>query len=82
MNSENPNFKQRFCLKHIYRFLGGAALGAFIAIIPISYGSSTDLNWVQISIALLLVLSCGVLSSIWGEKFIDAVMNTLNSFAA
>ena len=36
MNSENPNFKQRFGLKHIYRFLGGAALGAFIAIIPIS----------------------------------------------
>lgn len=63
----------------IYRFLGGAALGVFVVIIPISYGSSIDLNLAQIGIASLVVISCGLLSSFWGEKFIDAMTRLLNS---
>jgi ribosome biogenesis protein Tsr3 len=82
MTSEETNLKQRNGAKVIYRFLGGAALGAFVVIIPISYGSSMDLNLVQVGIASLLIISSGLLSSIWGEKFIDAVMQVLNSFAA
>jgi hypothetical protein len=82
MTSEETNLKQRSGAKVIYRFLGGAALGAFVVIIPISYGSSIDLNLVQVGIASLLVISSGLLSSIWGEKFIDAVMQVLNSFAS
>ncbi|MCM0594182.1 MAG: hypothetical protein HEQ35_04905 [Gloeotrichia echinulata IR180] len=82
MTSENTDLKLRSRAKLIYRFLGGAALGAFVVSIPISYGSSIDLNLVQVGIASLLIISCGLLSSIWGEKFIDAVTRVLNSFAA
>ena len=81
MTSEEAELKKRFGAKAIYRFLGGAALGAFIVMIPISYGSEVDLSLVQVTIASLMVLTCGVLSSLWGEKFMDAVMQLLNAFA-
>ncbi len=81
MTFKDNNPKQNTIAKVIYRFLGGAALGAFMVIIPISYGSSLDLNLVQVGVISLLVVSCGLLSSIWGEKFIDQVMQLLNSFA-
>ncbi|PSB32948.1 hypothetical protein [Stenomitos frigidus] len=81
MASEETKPKQRSSAKVIYRFLGGAALGAFIVIIPISYGSSLELNFAQVTIASLMILSCGLLTSLWGEKFIDAVAQVLNSFA-
>jgi hypothetical protein len=82
MTSKEANPKQRSVAKMIYRFLGGAALGAFVVMIPLSYGASIDLNLFQVSVVSLLVISCGLLSSLWGEKFIDAVMQMLNSFAA
>jgi hypothetical protein len=81
MTSKDSDLKLRFSAKLIYRFLGGAALGAFLVIIPISYGSSIDLNLVQVGIASLLIICCGLLASVWGEKFIDAVMQVLNSSA-
>jgi len=82
MASRDTNLKQLSVTKVIYRFLGGAALGAFVVFIPISYGSYIDLSLVQMVIASLLVISCGLLSSVWGEKFIDTVMRVLNSFGA
>jgi hypothetical protein len=82
MTSENTDAKRPAVTKAIYRFLGGAALGAFVVVIPISYGSSIDLNLAQVGIASALILSCGFLSIAWGEKFIDIVARTLNSFAS
>jgi hypothetical protein len=82
MTSEENGLKQRFGAKHITRFLGGVALSALVVSIPITYGSPADLNLAQIGLASLLVLSGGVLSSLWSEKFIDAVTRLLNSFAA
>jgi hypothetical protein len=82
MNSEDTHSKQHSPGKVIYRFFGGAALGTFIVIIPISYGASIDLNLLQIGIASMLVISCGLLSSIWGEQFLDTVMRLLNSFGS
>ena len=82
MSAEDPNPQPLSRAKPIYRFLGGTALGSFIVLIPISYGWPIDLTPVQIGIALVLAISCGVFSSLWGEKFIDAVMRTLNSFGA
>lgn len=82
MNSEDPNLKPRAGAKPIYRFLGGTALGTSIVLIPISASWPIDLTPVQIGIALSLALSCGVFSSLWGEKFIDAVMRLLESFGA
>jgi ABC-type bacteriocin/lantibiotic exporter with double-glycine peptidase domain len=81
MKNQNTDIKQLSISQRIYRFLGGVALGVFVVIIPISYASSIDWNLVQVGIASLLVISCGLLSSIWGEKFIDAVTRVLDSFA-
>jgi hypothetical protein len=80
MSAEDPNLKPRSAAKPIYRFLGGTALGTLIVLIPISAGWPIDLTPVQISIALLLAISCGAFSSLWGEKFINAVMRSLESF--
>lgn len=78
MTSKDTDSKQASVTKVIYRFLGGAALGAFLVAIPILYGSSIDLSLVQVGIASVLVISCGLLSSIWGEKFVDMVMRMLD----
>jgi hypothetical protein len=83
MTSENPNPKQNPVTKVIYRFLMGALLGAFVIVIPISaYGSFADLGLVQVGFSSLLVISFGLLSSVWGKRFIDAVMETMDSFGA
>ncbi|WP_353931574.1 hypothetical protein WJM97_03020 [Okeanomitos corallinicola TIOX110] len=79
MTIDNNNSQQSFSLKAIYRFIGGATLGAFVVSIPILYGSSTNLSLFQVGIASLLIILCGLLSSIWGEKFINAVMDILNA---
>jgi hypothetical protein len=82
MNSEKNDRKQHSGVKLIYRFLGGAALGAFLVIIPVSYSSSIDWGLAQIGLASFMVILCGLLSSIWGGKFVDMVARTLNSFGA
>jgi hypothetical protein len=82
MTSEETAPKQRSGAKLIYRFLGGAALGVFLVLIPILYyGSPVNLNLLQVGIASSLVLVCGLLSSVWGEKFIAAVMRWLEVLA-
>lgn len=81
MDSKDTDLKQGFSTKFIYRFLGGAALGAFLASIPISYGQSTELDFVQIGLVSLLIISSGLLSSIWSKKFIEAMTRVLESFA-
>jgi ABC-type dipeptide/oligopeptide/nickel transport system permease subunit len=78
MTSRDTDSKQASVTKVIYRFLGGAALGAFLVAIPILYGSSIDLSLVQVGIASVLVISCGLLSSVWGEKFVEIVMRMLD----
>lgn len=37
MTSEDTDLKQHPNTKFIYRFIGGASLGAFVVLIPISY---------------------------------------------
>jgi hypothetical protein len=77
-NTEDTDSKPSSGSKVIYRFLGGIALGTFVVAVPISYGSPIDLSLVQVGIASTLILSCGLLSSVWGEKFVDLVMRVLN----
>lgn len=79
MNLNKSNSQSSLSIKTIYKFVGGATLGAFMVIIPILYGASPDLSLFQVCIALLLIISSGLLSSIWGNKFIDAVMGVFNS---
>ncbi|MFM2062631.1 MAG: hypothetical protein RLZZ507_2301 [Cyanobacteriota bacterium] len=82
MTSENTDIKQRSTAKVIYRFLGGTAFGVLVVTIPISLSSIDDLNLFHLVIALFLILLSGLLSSIWGEKFIDAITRVLNSFGS
>ena len=79
MNSDNTDSKQRSFLKFIYRFLGGAVVGTLLLLVPVTYGPFNDLGLVQVGIALLLVMLCGLLSIVWGEKFIAVVMQMLSS---
>lgn len=76
METQKKDFKP--LIKTIYRGLGGTALGIFLVIIFASSGVS-EFNSVQVGVASGLILLCGVLSGIWGEKFIDIVMKTLNA---
>lgn len=78
MTSDNTDSKQRSSLKVIYCFLGGATVGTLVLLIPVTYGTFNDLGLVQAGVASLLVILCGLLSIVWGEKFIDLVMRMLN----
>jgi len=78
MTSDNTDSKQRSFTKAIYRFLGGAAVGTLVVLVPITYGTFNDLKLVQAGVASLLIVLCGLLSVVWGEKFIDVVIRTLN----
>ena len=78
MTSDNTDSKQRSSLKVIYGFLRGATVGTLLLLIPVTYRTFNDLGLVQAGVASLLVILCGLLSIIWGEKFIDVVMQILN----
>jgi Arc/MetJ family transcription regulator len=78
MTSDNTDSKQSLSLKVIYRFLGGATVGTLVLLIPMTYGKFNDLELIQAGVALLLVILCGLLSIVWGEKFIDVVMRMLD----
>ena len=64
--------------KSIYRFLGGAAAGGLVILVPVTYGA-TSFGLTQLGIASAVMLSCGLLSVRWGEKFIDAIARVLNN---
>ena len=78
VTSDTTDFNQPSPVNVIYRFLGGAVLGILILLIPITYGEFNNIGLVQVSVAGVLILSCGLLSVSWGDKFIDTVMRMLN----
>ena len=61
------------------RFAGGAGMGALVVAIPFSAGYTSQLSPFQISLAVLVVVTSGVLSSLWGDRFLDSVSKALNS---
>lgn len=71
MASEQTDQKKPSADNVVYRFLGGAALGTFMVVIPYLL-SSIELNLQNIGIATLLVVSYGLLSSLFGKRFIAA----------
>ncbi|MEC5031302.1 MAG: hypothetical protein SAL07_15495 [Oscillatoria sp. PMC 1051.18] len=81
MKLENQQPQKASLTESILRFLGGAALAAFLIFIPVSLGGRIDWNLLQISIALFLVIGCGLLSTFFGKRFINAVMSSLESFS-
>lgn len=79
MTADNTNSNQRSLTKAIYRFLGGAVLGILVLLIPVTYGELNNFGLVQVGVAFVSIISCGLLSIFWGEKFIDTVTRMLNS---
>lgn len=61
------------------RFSGGAAMGTLIAAVPFSAGYASQLSICQISLAGLIVVTSGVLSCLWGDRFLDTVSKALDS---
>lgn len=64
------------------KFLGGAALGAFLILLPILYSdihSLAQLTNLQLGFGGVIVLSCGCLTLKWGTQVIDAVMAGLEN---
>jgi hypothetical protein len=78
MASDETDQKKLSTDNAVYRFLGGAALGTFMVVIPYLL-SSIELNLLNIVIATLLVVSCGLLSSLFGKRFIAALIWSLES---
>ncbi|MBP0019838.1 MAG: hypothetical protein J7647_20080 [Cyanobacteria bacterium SBLK] len=78
MALEHPNDQQPSLLHAFYRFLGGTAVGLFMAIVPYLI-SPIELNGLSISVAVLLVLSCGLLAVYFGEKFVESLTRLLDS---
>lgn len=78
MTCDNDNAKKYSFIQVIYRFLGGAALGGLILLIPITYGTFNKIELVQVGGALLLIVLCGLSSIVWGKKFTELVMRILN----
>ncbi|MBE9111364.1 hypothetical protein IQ273_18320 [Nodosilinea sp. LEGE 07298] len=62
----------------IQRFVGGAAIATFLSIILISYGVPIDWSWTQVGTVAGLALVLGLLSVVWGQRFIDAAVQTLS----
>jgi hypothetical protein len=79
MTSDNTDSNQRSLIKVIYRFLGGAVLGILVLLIPVTYGEFNNFGLVQVGVAFVFIISCGLLSILWGEKFIDRITRMLNS---
>ncbi|PSR16431.1 hypothetical protein C8255_17900 [filamentous cyanobacterium CCP3] len=63
----------------IQRFVGGAAITTFLSIILMSYGVPVDWSWSQVGTVTGLALVFGVLSAVWGQRFINAAMQALNN---
>lgn len=64
------------------KFLGGALLGGFLVLVPLLYAdihSLAQLTTLQLSLSLLVVLICGILTVKLGERFFDAVMTGLGN---
>lgn len=78
MASEDIELEKHSATNIVYRFLGGAALGTFMVSIPYLL-SSIELNLFNIGIAILLIVLCGLLSTLLGNKFIEVLIRLLES---
>lgn len=78
MAAKDTNLKKHSGANVVYRFLGGTVAGTFVIFI-LYWFSPVEIDFFHIGIALLLVILCGLMSSVFGIKFIDALMNLAGS---
>ena len=68
---------QRPLLQGTARFAAGAALGAVLVALPLSYSAPFSLEPVQIAKASFVILGCGAMAVLWGQALVNAVMESL-----
>ncbi|NES85625.1 MAG: hypothetical protein F6K10_31815 [Moorea sp. SIO2B7] len=78
MASKDTDLKQRPVAQVVYLFFGGAAVGISMLLILYSF-SLVELNLLNVGIATLMIILCGSLSSIFGIRFIDKLMDMLGA---
>ncbi len=61
------------------RFAAGAGMGALITLVPFSAGFAPESGPSAILLAAFVVVASGLLSSLWGDRFLDAVSRALDS---
>lgn len=61
------------------RFVGGVAMGTLIVPVPFSAGYASQPSIVQLAVAAFVVLLAGVMSSLWGERFLEAISKAIDS---
>lgn len=71
--------QQRMLSARALRFAAGAGMGALITWVPVSAGVAPDSSPVAIIVSALVVVASGLLSSLWGDRFLDAVSRALDS---
>jgi len=76
MQREKPMKKTPSALA--LRYAAGAGMGALILSVPFSAGDASQFSIVQISVAGLVVVTSGVLSCLWGDRFLDSVSKALD----
>jgi len=77
MQTEKPMKRTRSALAR--RFAAGAGTSALIVAVPFSAGDASHISIVQIIVAGLVVVTSGVLSCLWGDRFLDSVSKALDS---
>ncbi len=76
-HSDPTKTTPRSLLRWGSRFAGGAALGALLVALPLTYGSTLSLDPMQIASVSFVILGCGVMAVVWGQTLIDAVLDAL-----
>ncbi|NJK52843.1 MAG: hypothetical protein HC936_08440 [Leptolyngbyaceae cyanobacterium SU_3_3] len=81
MTSEDSSSKQRTLIDMIKQFLLGIAFGLLLMLAPLSYISisAIELKLLQVVVLAVLILSCGILATAFGNKFLSPLMKFLES---
>lgn len=72
-----PNGQQTSPSGLALRFAAGAGMGALITLVPFAAGYAPESG--SVALAAVVVVATGLLGSLWGERFLDAVSRALNS---
>ncbi|WP_035985851.1 hypothetical protein [Leptolyngbya sp. KIOST-1] len=76
-DSDSTKTTQRSLLRWGSRFAGGAALGALLVALPLTYGSPLGPDPVQIASVSFVIIGCGLMGMLWGQALINAVLDAL-----
>ncbi|MEM9449814.1 MAG: hypothetical protein AAGA75_14900 [Cyanobacteria bacterium P01_E01_bin.6] len=69
---------EKSSMHQLYRFLGGAVLGAFMVLVPY-WLAPIDVTPLSIGVGSALVITCGLLSVRFGKQFFETLANLLGA---